>query len=72
MAWSTCVKCGGTRFELKEHEPQGAKYKVNFVQCMSCGGVVGVLSYFNTAALLECQSKAIKAIAMTLNTYVDL
>ena len=40
---STCVKCGGTRWEMVE--PQIAKVdgKWNFIQCADCGGVVGVV-----------------------------
>ena len=36
---STCVKCGGSRWEMVE--PQIAKIdgKRNFIQCADCGGV---------------------------------
>ena len=53
MALSTCVKCGHHRFEVKEVEPNNSNYKLNFVQCTSCGGVVGVLDYSNIGSLLE-------------------
>ncbi len=53
MAMSTCVKCGGTRFELVEHSPAMSKFKVNFIQCASCGGVVGVTDYWNTGEQLN-------------------
>lgn len=53
MAASTCGKCGGHRFELKEVEPTASNYKYMFVQCSSCGVVVGVLDYFNTGHLLK-------------------
>ena len=46
---STCIKCGEEdQFEvvLKESIP-GANYKLAFVQCARCGGVVGVLDYYN-------------------------
>ena len=49
MAVSTCIKCGEeNQFEvvLKESIP-GANYKLAFVQCARCGGVVGVLDYYN-------------------------
>jgi uncharacterized Zn finger protein len=49
MAVSTCVKCGEKdQFEvvLKESIP-GTNYKLAFVQCARCGGVVGVLDYYN-------------------------
>lgn len=52
MAMSTCVKCGGHRFEVKENEPTGAMFKLLFIQCSGCGGVVGVTEYFNIGATL--------------------
>lgn len=47
MAMSTCVKCGNHTFEVKEAEPVNSKFKLMFVQCSGCGGVVGVMDYFN-------------------------
>jgi Fe2+ or Zn2+ uptake regulation protein len=38
---------------MKEAEPTGSKYKVMFVQCSSCGAVVGVVDYYNIPGLLE-------------------
>jgi predicted nucleic-acid-binding Zn-ribbon protein len=53
MATSTCVKCGGTSFEMKVNTPSGSSYKQSFIQCSKCGGVVGVTEFFNTAALIH-------------------
>lgn len=53
MAISSCIKCGGSSFELKEHEPRWSQYAVHFVQCSACGGVVGVLEYTNTEYLIR-------------------
>lgn len=53
MASSTCAKCNSHRFELATAEPKGSKFKVNFIQCASCGAVVGVLDYYNVPLLLE-------------------
>ncbi len=53
MAQSTCVKCGNHRFELKEAEPDKAAFKLMFVQCTSCGGVIGVTEYHNIGALVH-------------------
>ncbi len=47
MATSKCPKCGNTSFEMKEHTPDKSNYKLEFVQCSSCGTVVGVMDYFN-------------------------
>lgn len=53
MAQSTCVKCGNTRFEMKEQSPVSSNYKYLFIQCTSCGGVVGVVEYFNIGSLIH-------------------
>jgi NAD-dependent SIR2 family protein deacetylase len=63
MATSTCVKCGGTTFENKEASPKNSKFKLIFVQCASCGGVVGAMDYFNIGVELQNVQKAIAAIA---------
>lgn len=47
MAMSKCMRCDGTTFELKENTPRTSNFKLMFVQCSSCGGVVGVQEYFN-------------------------
>lgn len=57
MALSTCGKCGGRFFEVAENEPSGGNFKVMFIQCRSCGNVVGVTDFWNTAALLENLAK---------------
>ena len=53
MALPTCIKCGNTTFELKENEPLKSKFKYMFVQCTGCGGVVGVVDFFNIGAELQ-------------------
>ncbi len=53
MAVSKCPKCDSTRFETKINAPTGSNFKVQFIQCASCGSVVGVTNYHNTAKLLE-------------------
>jgi predicted nucleic-acid-binding Zn-ribbon protein len=53
MAISTCVKCDGKRFEVKEASLTGSNFKYYFVQCASCGGVVGVTEFYNIGALLK-------------------
>jgi hypothetical protein len=53
MATSTCVKCEGKRFEIKEVSPNGATFKYYFIQCASCGGVVGVTDFYNIGAALK-------------------
>lgn len=53
MARSTCPKCDSTRFEVAVAEPKDSRFKVNFVQCASCGAVVGVMDYYNVPSLLD-------------------
>lgn len=59
MALSTCVKCGRSGFELREATPSGSAFIHYFLQCSSCGGVVGMTEYNNVGALLEKQARQI-------------
>jgi len=52
MAVSKCLGCGHQGFELIENQPANSKWKYLFVQCASCGGVVGVVDWYNVGALL--------------------
>ena len=45
MAQSICPKCGNSQFEGVEKRIVGLRYSVMFIQCMSCGCVVGVLNF---------------------------
>lgn len=69
---STCTKCGNHTFCLQEDVPAGAKFKVYFVQCVKCGGVAGVMDWYNIGSLLIRQNAALKKIATALNVTVDL
>lgn len=57
MALSTCIKCGNHFFETVEQEPNGSNFKYNFIQCAKCGGVVGVVDYWNVGSLLHTPAK---------------
>jgi predicted nucleic-acid-binding Zn-ribbon protein len=72
MASSTCVKCGSTSFEIKLNTPHGSNFKIYFVQCSSCGGVVGVTDFYNIGAEIRMQNTAIKAIANQVGAHVRL
>ena len=52
MAMSSCPKCGTHRFEMKESSPAGSEFKIMFIQCASCGTVVGVTDFYNIPSLL--------------------
>ncbi|CNI33525.1 Uncharacterised protein [Yersinia frederiksenii] len=53
MALSRCPKCESTRFEMVEKEVANARFKIMFIQCSSCGTVVGTTDYENTPSLLH-------------------
>ena len=72
MARSTCPKCSASRFEVSEQEPAHSNFKLMFVQCASCGAVVGTLDYFNIGNMLAQQNEAIKRIAERLEVPVKL
>lgn len=57
MVTPTCPKCPETTFELVELKVKKSNYKKYAVCCASCGCVVGVEDYFNTAVLLENLAK---------------
>jgi uncharacterized Zn finger protein len=57
MASSTCTKCGSTSFEVKENSPMGSNFRIMFVQCSNCGGVVGTMDYFNIGQLIHDLAK---------------
>ncbi|EXI92097.1 MAG: hypothetical protein AW12_00840 [Candidatus Accumulibacter sp. BA-94] len=54
MAVSKCPTCSGVSFELKAAERiNGARFPPNFVQCASCGAVVGVMEETSAADLVK-------------------
>ena len=52
MAISNCIKCDNTQFELKEFTPTESNFKLQFVQCSRCGGVFGVIDFYNVPELI--------------------
>ena len=62
MAISKCTGCGSTRFEVKQAEPAQSAYKIMFVQCSSCGGVVGSMPYYDAGVLAKDNQKSLKEI----------
>lgn len=59
---STCPKCATSYFELKEAEPRNSEYKIIFVQCSSCGAVVGTMPYFDAGVISKDNQKQIKSL----------
>ncbi|CAH1053998.1 hypothetical protein [Paenibacillus pseudetheri] len=72
MAQSKCLGCGGTRFEMVENSPTGSQYKLMFVQCASCGGVVGVMDYYNVGQQNEKIKEGLKKFAGAQGVRLDL
>ena len=66
MAMSSCVKCGSHTFEIKAAEPKNATYKQIFIQCSSCGGVAGVVGYYDAGAILKEQQQEIADLKKTI------
>ncbi len=62
MAYSKCVACGSTSFEAKEHSPSGSNFKLIFIQCSSCGGVIGALDYYNIGSRIDDLEKKIDSL----------
>lgn len=73
MAMSTCVKCGNHSFEIVQKDLVGSRFKMNLVQCNSCGGVVGVTSYYDpgvTANLVKEQVEKLEGEVRNINSLV--
>jgi uncharacterized Zn finger protein len=60
MAMSTCPKCPNSSFELVENTPRHSEFKLSFIQCSSCGAVVGVLDYYNIGQLIHDLAKKLR------------
>jgi len=45
---------------MVENEPVGSNYKFMFVQCAKCGGVVGVLDFFNIGDLIQKLARGLR------------
>ena len=63
MAQSSCPKCGGHEFEVSEHTPADETFKLMFVQCATCGTVIGVQDYYGIEAVVEEQNRVLKELA---------
>lgn len=62
MASSTCPKCNSTSFEVMENTPRDSNYILLFVQCRSCGCVVGTMDYYNIGAKIQGLEKELDTI----------
>jgi len=62
MAQSTCVKCGNTRFEVRENLLARQGIKVQFVQCTRCGTPVSVLDHYVPGTTLKANAALLEEI----------
>jgi hypothetical protein len=55
MATSRCPRsdCASSSFEIKELKVRDARFRMNAVQCSSCGAVVGIRDFQNVPELLD-------------------
>lgn len=53
MAKPVCPKCGSGKFEMTTIDPEGAYFKINVINCASCGTVVGTADYNDIAGILK-------------------
>jgi hypothetical protein len=72
MVQSTCLKCGGLTFEERKLTPHSSKVVIYVLQCVSCGGVVGIVPDNTIGLILAKHSAAIKKIADVLKARVTL
>ncbi|SQC92536.1 Uncharacterised protein [Cedecea neteri] len=64
MAQSSCPRCGSERFEMAVKKILNARLPITFVQCASCGTVVGTVEH-------ECAAELVHKLAKKLNVTLD-
>lgn len=75
MASSKCVNCGFEYFEVVKNKPLHSDVDLLFVQCLSCGSVLGLVNESDTALvtkLIETQYARMEEIAKTLDHNIRL
>ncbi|AFQ42384.1 MULTISPECIES: hypothetical protein [Desulfosporosinus] len=71
MAQSSCIKCGNTQFEVVHaNNLEGTTRSVLFVQCKSCGSVVGVLDFLNVSVKAERMKNDLRILAEKILTQI--
>jgi len=63
MAYSKCSNCGSSSFEIVQNSPSKSNYKLTFVQCSSCGAVVGVMDYYNIGSRISDLEKKVDSLS---------
>lgn len=72
MGWSKCTKCDSHLFEVVEQSNvRNSRYKLWFVQCASCGTVVGVLNYLDAALYLGPKIEALENLEKRIENRIE-
>ena len=66
MAVSSCPKCVGHFFEIVENSPKNGTFKSLFIQCSSCGTVVGTTTYYDAGHISNQNQEKIKLLSQQL------
>jgi len=67
MAVSACPKCGNHTFEVVPNAPANSDFILKFVQCSSCGSVVGTHENLLITSMILDLAQKLK-IELTINT----
>lgn len=65
--FTKCAKCGGGFFELQTIEPSGSNFKINVIQCSSCGAPIGLVDYYDTHSSIEKTNQKIERLHNEVN-----
>lgn len=68
MPIPSCPSCKGKVFEVIQKRPKNSTLKLDFVQCSSCGSVVGVLEHPNINVILQNHEKMLSEIQQHLSS----
>lgn len=71
MAFSKCGSCNSTFFEVKQAEPKDSSYKLVFVQCSSCGAVIGAMPYYDAGILAKDNQNKLTALSQQIAELQD-
>jgi hypothetical protein len=73
MAESKCPKCDSIKFEAAPAKPEQSPFPLTFVQCRTCGAVIGVLESNNiNTRLNEIEKNIITLLAQVNQKLVAL
>lgn len=71
MAEPACPRCGEHTFEMVEGAPLNSHLKVMFMQCATCGAVVGLMDLMNLGGMLLEQGRLLRKIAQALGVELE-